>query len=1032
MKNVFLYGCLLFISRLGLAQAPEPRHHNFTHYTEDSGLVSYQVNATAQDRDGYIWIATNEGLQRFDGIRYKTFRPLDGAVNSLPAKGILQIISDSHGQLWLLTTDGQVGTFNTRTFAFSQASVQRKYANPQATLRFQQRLITDEFGNVFLLLPGRALLRYNRDKHDFSEAHNFFRAPPGLPIMDFVQQPGTQKYWMCTGGSGFSVYNHETGQWSDRVDNREKEPLITRHIQGINPYKLFFDSRGRVWYASLEENLPYLYGFDTGSGTHFLERYGFGSQVPRYHEVNDFLEQQDGSIWISGVFILAKYLETDRAFQQVYNGYLGEQSIDYVVITSIREDRERNIWLGTANNGLYRFNPAEEFFRTIRHASKLRGNIGSGAPLDFIQDRDGSLLTAVWGDKVYRYDRNLHLTALDIKGYSEEHPKPVVAMSPSQWGGVIWMASADGIFEYNQMTRSADFHTLPELKSRIRDIREDSNGILWLGLQEHGVYTWDPSNGTHDLVHFPGIPQGRIHDIKVDREGMVWVATYGSGAYMVNPHTGQVIHHFSPTRPAPYTLPEAYVSSILDYNDSLVVIGTRSNILVYNRIRRSLNRLTTNSTVSGVVQSLERDRDGYLWFSTSSGLYRLKPETNVFIKFNRKDGIGNDYFIIGASHTLPDGRMAFGASSSMVVFNPADVRISAEYPHIQITDFRVMNHSLPVDSLLGLKTIQLAADQNSIAVDLSTMSHLTQYVVRYMLQGLDADWRTADDDYQLVYSYLPPGDFKLVIVPVNVEGVEANKPLTLNISVAPPFWKTWWFLSLLALVIVTTLYFLDSLRMQRKEALQKMRADIAANLHQEVNAALQNINILSEMASRKAVSDPQKSAQFIEQIHSKSHNMLFALDDMLWSISPENDTMEKTIDRMKEYIAALNNRHNAGMALLIDRRVKSLKLNMQIRYEAFILFKEIVKALLSSRARNCGIHVTIDKTHLLYSIELDNKCCEVEQLHHIEHRQDLAKRLELLGASLRVQVHSSHSVTELKIPLTPAGASWQPRPGFSK
>jgi ligand-binding sensor domain-containing protein len=919
--------------------------------------------------------------------------------------------------MWLLTLDGKVGTFNPKNFTYSPAFIQSKYSNPVITFQLQQKLIADEYGNIFLLFPGKSILTYDKTSNEFSEENNFFQSEPDWTIMDFAQQPGTKNYWLCLGEGGFAIYNAEHGILSHALNNSEQHGLVAHYYPGTRPYKIFFDSKGRIWHVSMEEGLPFLYAYNTAKGEPLLERYGFSEQVGRYHEVNDFLEQQDGSIWISGVHILAKFLEQEKEFQQVYNGYMGEQSIDFVVITSIHEDRERNIWLGTGNNGIYRFNPSEEFFHSISHISKLRGNVGSGGPIDFIHDLDGSILTAVWGDRLYRYDNNMNPIPLGIKGYPEDKITPVVAFCKSKRGQHIWMATADGVFKYDQKNRTMAFHHFPNLQSRIRDLAEDRDGGLWLGLQEHGLYSWDPEKGENGLQRFNGLPTGRIHNIKVDQQGMVWVATFGSGAFVINPESKEVVHQFHPNAPEELRLPESYVSAILHYNDSLSLLATRSHILKFNRNNQSLKKLTSSNTVSGVVQSIERDSDGFIWFSTTSGLIRYSMAKNVFLKFNRKDGIVNDYFIIGASHTLPDGRMIFGASFSMVCFNPEDVRISTEYPKVHITDFKIMNRSVPVDSLLGLKTINLAADQNSIAVDLSTMSHVTVYVVRYILEGLDTEWKILDKNFQLDYSYLPAGDYTLKIVPINSEGLEASKPLLLNIMVAPPFWRTWWFLSLLTLLLVMLLYFLDKARMQRKEALQKMRTEIAANLHQEVNTALHNINILSEMAKKKAVSDPEKSSQFIEQIHNKSHNMIFALDDMLWSIAPENDNMQKTIERMTEYIEAMNNRHNLGMTMLVDKGVKDLKLNMQLRYEAFILFKETVKALMTAKASRFNIHVTKEKSHLLYSIELNNSCCDLEELQHLEHRQDMAKRLSVLGASLKIKMQQSHSLTELRIPL---------------
>jgi signal transduction histidine kinase len=135
---------------------------------------------------------------------------------------------------------------------------------------------------------------------------------------------------------------------------------------------------------------------------------------------------------------------------------------------------------------------------------------------------------------------------------------------------------------------------------------------------------------------------------------------------------------------------------------------------------------------------------------------------------------------------------------------------------------------------------------------------------------------------------------------MGIDGKITENNTRLIIKINPPFWKSWWFYGALILLAGGLLFWFDRERMKRKEAMQQMRTDIAGNLHEQVNTALNNINVLSEMARMKADSEPEKSKEFIEQIHSKSHNMIIAMDDMLWSISPENDSMQKTVDRMQD------------------------------------------------------------------------------------------------------------------------------------
>jgi signal transduction histidine kinase len=200
--------------------------------------------------------------------------------------------------------------------------------------------------------------------------------------------------------------------------------------------------------------------------------------------------------------------------------------------------------------------------------------------------------------------------------------------------------------------------------------------------------------------------------------------------------------------------------------------------------------------------------------------------------------------------------------------------------------------------------------------------------------------------------------------------------------------------------------------------MQQVRTDIASGLHEEVNTALNNINILSEIARLKSDREPQRAKEYLEQIHTKSHNMIIAMDDMLWSLDPQNDAMDKTISRVKEFADALMHRHGVLIELLIDKKVERLELNMKLRHEAFLLFKEGLRNLVMAGTKLCIVHLTTERNKLLFTIEFENEGCDMKQLNNLLRRRDMEDRLHALKAKLHVQVHKSRSVFLLQLPLT--------------
>jgi glucose-6-phosphate-specific signal transduction histidine kinase len=171
------------------------------------------------------------------------------------------------------------------------------------------------------------------------------------------------------------------------------------------------------------------------------------------------------------------------------------------------------------------------------------------------------------------------------------------------------------------------------------------------------------------------------------------------------------------------------------------------------------------------------------------------------------------------------------------------------------------------------------------------------------------------------------------------------------------------------------------------------------------------------MAKLKVDKDPQKSKEYFEQIHSKSHNMIIALDDMLWSINPENDSMVKTAERMKEYVDALKTRYNVTIDILVDHKVESLVLNMKLRHDAFLIFKDGIKSVVEAGASNCKVHIGLDKTCLQYTMQFDNKGCDMHKLNNVFNSKDMQQRLQWINAKMNVHVHKSSSTFELQLPV---------------
>jgi ligand-binding sensor domain-containing protein len=893
----------LFIAIIAITQ--DAGQYSFTHYTTASGLLSNQVNTIVQDDEGYIWAGTTDGLQRYDGVRYKAFRRTEKDSSTIPSNPVWQLLIDKKKNLWVLLADGRVGIFNTKKFTFSEVPAHfKKTVSPNTAVK---RLITDEYGNLFYLIGGSEVITRDEKANEFSYTHNFFKQKEQWGITDFRQQPGTQKYWMSIEGGGIAVYNKATGQLSYAGNNTEKEPAIEQYKALGTLYHFYFDRQQRLWFIEWGIHpFPYIYCYDVKTNKAVVEKAALISSLKTYHEIRGFFQQLDGTVWVKGLLVFAKFNETEKKFQPVYNGYRNERSIAYETVHCLYEDREKNVWVATDNNGLYRFNPSLEFFSNISHINRMTGIKGKGGTMCFVLTNRGTVLAGNWGDGLYQYDKGFNVIPANIKGFDNKGGPSIWSMFASRDGNTIWMSSQPGIYAIDQKNSMVKFYNPAVLENKtIRQITEDKNGNLWLGMHSTGVFKWTAAKGKNrfdeGMAAVTDLPRVQVNKITIDSKGYIWIATPETGAYVIDPVSDKVIMHFSDTANGEKKLPERGVSSVLEYDDSTMIITTATRIFRYNRILKQSSVIGSKEMISGFITAVEKDKNGYLWLTSTAGLYRINTQKRIFVVFTRADGLDNEHFTQSSSYTLPDGRILFGTTNNIVAFDPAAIHVNAKSPDIKVTDFKVMNKSLVLDSLKNLKEIELAYRENSLVIEFSPFLYNGAGLIKYKLEGLDKEWRIAGKNNDAVYSYLPSGRYTFLLKTIDEEGNESAEKKELTVKINAPFWKKWWFYSLLALLISSLLFWLDKERMKRKEAVLKMRSDIADDLHKEINTALGNINILSEMAKIKADTEPQKAKEFIEQIHNKSHNAVIAMDDMLWAISPDNDSMEKTVERMQEY-----------------------------------------------------------------------------------------------------------------------------------
>lgn len=1002
-------------------EAQESRQYSFTHFSTVNGLSANLVNNLVQDDRGYIWLATSNGLQRYDGNNFLTFTRDPDNIHSIPSENVLFVYKDKKGRLWVATIDNKIGIFDTEKFIYYEAEVE--WGSPP-TYFFSKSLLELSDGKLILYTSLYGEYLWDETRQKFVSRQGLIPAPPNWKKFSIVEDSFTHRFWMAC-DSGLAVYNPGTKQLSYRNHNLENDPLIGKVENERNFYSVMVDRQGRYFFYNWPSDKagPRYIFYNPKNGA--FGNYYLGEYVPiGYFEIYGTFCQRNGRIWTYGAAFMTEFIEGDaRPFRLIPNEFKNEQSIKFDRMQSIFEDNQNNLWLCT-DNGVFLFNPDAQFFNAfnlLRPGEKRTNDIPAIAALHM---KNNQIWVSSWGNGIYIFDESLN--GLPLPPYLQQYQAAysIWNMMQDKFNDDVWMGVQGGhVIRCNPARGSSEIAT-PDIfnRSTVRQMAEDNEGNLWFGTQNGMLIKWDRNAAGNDINkgYSKVTTTGMVMKLITDARGDVWMASMSFGVYRIDSKTGKVLERFHKLAPAGKQLWTDSPHDLFIHNDSMLIVPCDA----LNIINMNTNLVELISTKDGLpsntARCVQRDSKGNFWVGMANGMLRMNIEKKIFAYYDRRDGIVFDHFNSAGAYALGDGRLVFTTDHNFLTFDPPKMLRIGMPNNVEITDFKLANKPLLMDSLKKLDQVKLAYDNTSILIEFNNLNFIKQNKIRYFykLEGIDKDWITAEDNHQAVYTWLPPGDYIFKVNCQNGDGFWSNDITSLNIHVASPFWKTLWFYGILILIAAGILYGIDQERVKRMRSLQEMRSQIAGNLHQEINTTLSNINLLSEMAKIKADKNLDRSKEYIDQIGEKSHNMITAMDDILWSIQPENDSMEKTILRIEEFADALRNRYGTTIELQVDKRARNLQLDMKTRHEFFLIFKEALRTFVQyADAKEVLIYLDHSGSKLALKIQSRETVLDSEILQMEKSIAEMKKRALQIRAVLDIQTDARTSNIILLLPL---------------
>ncbi len=803
MKFFYINIIFLFLSFIIYSQ---PDKINFNKITNIDGLSQNSGRDIIQDSRGFIWIATELGLNRFDGYNFKIYDQSSDLKHNLSNIYVNKIIEDSKGNI-VIGSDGGVDYLNFKTGIIDHYLY--KLENPENIYVWD--IIEDSNNNLWIasskglykLEPENekiTLKKYNIEVK-YTGIANIIELNPNVLLLGLYDR--------------LLKFNIKTGKFSE----------IKNSPKGIN--YIFKNSDSTIYVFSLFDE-PKIYNPKKNI---FIKHDFFISELKKYtNNVQDIVKDKENNLWIATYDSGLIYFDKKNAKFKLYKsnsdfpGSISSNKLHCVYI-----DEAGVLWAGTLFDGVNYYDTKTKAFNHY-FADKKGHKIGGGNGI--VKSGHNIWLGTYKGALKYNLkDYSSTLYSYDKKQNSISGN--MVTDITKDNDGIIWFGTDDnGLSSYNPKTEkfknyfsSSDSNSLSG--SSVWALDTDNNDNIWIGYWHDGVDCYNKNtktvkNYSHNPHKSNTLTANNINTIKVAPDGKIWIGTWEGGINILNPQTGKfsyLKHKADDTNSIPQN--NVMVTVFDSYNN--VWIGTFSaGLCKYNPKNNSFKRYSTaDGLPANTIQGIIEDNKKRLWISTSNGLCKFNPKTNKFKVYDIEDGIQAKEFSQSGYYKTEKGNLLFSGSNGFNYFNPDSIIDNKYSPPIQIVDFKISNKKVKIDSTILSKHITLTDKiilkykQRDFSLKVVSLHYPNpdKILYAYKLEGYDKKWKTVDaNNRKIAYTNLNPGNYTLKIKATNCDRVWSKNIKTLDIEIIPPFYKTKLFYAIIIILIVSLIYFIIRFR----------------------------------------------------------------------------------------------------------------------------------------------------------------------------------------------------------------------------
>lgn len=903
-KRRFLLIIFLFAVQIFPIIPKRTEKIEFSRLTASIGLSQDSVTTIIQDRLGLMWIGTADGLNRYDGNRFRLYKHHAAEPDSLADNFVEVLFLDSTGAIWIGTKRG-LDRFQYERDNFAHYQVRVGTAHLSAGRIFaiaedrSRRLWVASISGIYWLDRGRnCLVLHSGEK--------------SLSIINSNRNQGGDFFWILRSGKLWQLENGRLNQ--AHFFNAGGSQLATEIEFNESISYILRDRQENEWLCTNEGLFQLL---PLGNRNYSLQHWLHVPDQPNSLADNRLLsalQDDKGFLWIGsnkGLNRLDDWENGTPVFTTFKNDPGNPSTLGGNSIKVLYQDQSGILWAGTYGGGVTKIVRKPLHFYSYNDDTEAQAGFRETSVLSICDDSEGMLwLGGEMG--LSRFDRNSDAFRFYYPADQEwKHHRfgPLRAIHDSG-DGMLWIGGAHGLFRFDKQSELFSHYQsqwpdgLPGDRNYVRAIIPWTDSKLLLGTKA-GLVLFDRTTGIFTLFRNQW-PQNinlnlfDIYSLHLDKEGTLWIGTIENGLFGLSApdRENETLRHFVNIPGDAGSLSNNSILCIMQQQAGMIWLGSMDGLC---RLNISNGRFKTYSEAQGManacVYGILTDVQGFIWLSTNKGIAKLDPQREIFKNFFSEDGLANNEFNGGAYVRARDGMMFFGGITGFTMFLPKEWESQTMMPPMVFIDFQVLSKKdkRKGDSLLSNRRVQLPAislqpDENSFSIEFAALDYTDprKNEYSYKMVGIDEQWIYSGNRNYTTYTKLEPGSYRFQVKAAGAGGVWNERGLSLTINIKPPFWATGWFRLLAALLIIFVFFILVKLRTKtmkqrlesrRLEEELKFKADLTAMIVHDLRTPLTCISGYAEILELYAENDRVRHQALI--IKENAGKMLLLINEML-------------------------------------------------------------------------------------------------------------------------------------------------------